>query len=122
MIDARDRILFANRLLADSIGLDPHKVAGTNASSIAWIHDEEAELPWKESLRTREMVNGRILQFDIEGRRLTFNVNCTPILDQGLMVTFEDITQLEENKAKLAMAVDAAERANQSKSAVSWPI
>ena len=118
LVDTRDRILFANHLLADSIGLDPNKAVGTKASSIAWIGaDESAELPWRESLRSGEIISGRILRFDADDRQLTFSVNCTPILGRGLMVTFEDITLFEENKIELSKARDEAERANQSKSA-----
>ena len=116
LIDARDRILFANRLLAESIGLDPTRSLEQTLHRSTGSMTKDPNFPGKSRCALAEMVNGRILQFDIEGRRLTFSVNCTPILDQGLMVTFEDITQLEENKAQLALAVDAAERANQSKS------
>ena len=123
LLDTRDRILFANRLLADEIGIDPDKMVGTKATAMSWIQptDETAkgdsELPWIESMRAGTMVSGRVLHYDVDGRRLTFIVNCTPILGQGLMVTFEDITELEENKAALAAARDAAEQANRSKSA-----
>ncbi len=118
LIDTRDRILFTNRLLADSLGLDSATSVGTTASSLAWIRDEESsQLPWTDSLSTGQMISGRILHFKNGDQRLTFNVNCTPILGRGLMVTFEDITELEENKVQLAKARDAAEQANQSKSA-----
>jgi len=118
LIDNHDRVLFANRLFGESIRIDPDKAVGSVASNIDWILDEDdAELPWQESLRTGKMITGRYLHFKLDDRRLTFSVNCTPIMGQGLMVTFEDITELEENKIQLAEARDVAERANQSKSA-----
>ena len=117
LIDARGRILFSNRLLADSIGLDPYEVVGTKTSIIRWILDDNTQqLPWQECAQTGAMVTGRILHYRDQKRSLTFSVNCTPILQQGYMVTFEDITILEENKVELAKARDDAERANQSKS------
>ncbi|MGI9471418.1 MAG: response regulator [Rubripirellula sp.] len=117
LIDARGRILFSNRLLADSLGLDPYEVVGTRASVIEWIRDDDSEaLPWQECAESGEMVTGRVLHYRDPIRNLTFSVNCTPILEQGYMVTFEDITTLEENKVELAKARDDAERANQSKS------
>ncbi len=116
--DQRERILLVNRLFTETIGLDANKAFGMKASSIEWIREDESqELPWVESMRTGEMVSGRILRLDVGDRRMTFNVNSTPIADCGVMVILEDITQLEENKVALAEARDAAEQANESKSA-----
>ncbi len=115
--DKRDRILLVNRLFTQTIGLDAKKAFGMKASSIPWIREDESdELPWMESMRTGEMVSGRILRLDVGDRRMTFNVNSTPIAGCGVMVILEDITQLEENKVALAKARDAAEQANESKS------
>lgn len=115
LIDDRDRMILMNRLLSDGLSMDPDQAVGMTASTIDWIC--EGELPWTESLATGEMISGRLMQIDVDGRRRTFNVNCTPILGCGTMVTMEDITVLEENKVELAKARDAAEAANQSKSA-----
>ena len=118
LMDSHDRIILVNQLFTETAGLDIHKTIGKSPSEIPWIHgDEAAELPWTESARTGEMVSGRILHLDNNGRRMTFNVNSTPIVGSGVMVTLENITQLEENKIELANAKDAAEQANQSKSA-----
>ncbi len=116
--DERERILLVNRLFTHTIGLDAEKAFGMKASSIDWIREDDAEeLPWIESLRTGEMVSGRILKLDVDDRTLTFNVNSTPIAGCGVMVIIEDITKLVENELELAKAKDAAEQANQSKSA-----
>ncbi len=117
LLDVRHRILFANRLLLESIAGESNQIVGKKASTIDWIvEDASGQLPWEKSLAIGDVVTGQILQFDRESRRLTFSVNCTPIVGQGLMVTFEDITQLEENKIELAKARDEAEHANQAKS------
>jgi CheY-like chemotaxis protein/HPt (histidine-containing phosphotransfer) domain-containing protein len=49
------------------------------------------------------------------------NVNCSPLLGnegkyRGVMVTFDDVTQLERNKAELKSAKEEADAANQAKS------
>ena len=117
LLDVRHRILFANRLLLESIAVESNQIIGKKASTIDWIVEATSgQLPWEKSLAIGDVVAGQILQFDRENRRLTFSVNCTPIVGQGLMVTFEDITQLEENKIELAKARDEAEHANQAKS------
>ncbi len=118
LVDVRDRIILMNRLFTSAVGLEDDQIVGKNPSSLAWIRDDTSqELPWTESKRTGEMVSGRVLHLQVEDRRLTFNVNSTPIIGSGVMITFEDITQLEENKIELAKARDAAEAASKSKSA-----
>ncbi|TWU49210.1 response regulator [Rubripirellula reticaptiva] len=115
LIDDRDRIILVNQLLADCLQRDVKETEGQKTSSIPWIC--EGELPWDESLRTGQMVNGRLMKIKVGDHHRTLNVNSTPIIGCGTMVTLEDITVLEENKLELAKARDAAEAANQSKSA-----
>lgn len=115
LIDDRNRIILMNRLLGEAIEVNVDSIVGERPSSIPWMGD--GELPWDESLRKGSMVNGRMLHLMVGGRKRSFNVNTTPILGCGTMVTMEDITILEENKIELAKARDAAEAASQSKSA-----
>ena len=118
LVDSRDRMILTNRLFSETAGLDVAAMIGKSPSEIAWIHDEAPqEFPWIESVRTGEMVSGHVLHLNNDGRRMTFNVNSTPIAGSGVMVTLENITLLEENKIELAKAKDAAEQASQSKSA-----
>ncbi|TWU56570.1 Sensory/regulatory protein RpfC [Rubripirellula tenax] len=115
LIDDRDRIILMNQMLGECLRRDVKATEGKKTSSIPWVC--EGELPWDESLRTGTMVNGRLMRIEVDGHHRTLNVNSTPIIGCGTMVTLEDITVLEENKVELAKARDAAEAANQSKSA-----
>ena len=118
LVDVRDRIILMNRLFTSAVGMEDDQMVGKNPSSLAWLREDSSqEFPWVESKRTGEMVSGRVLHLQVAGRRLIFNVNSTPIIGSGVMITFENITQLEENKIELAKARDAAEAASQSKSA-----
>ncbi|MFK8114693.1 MAG: response regulator [Rubripirellula sp.] len=118
LTDKHDRILLVNQLFTETIGLEASQAYGLDASSLEWIHaDAESQLPWTESMHTGEMVSGRILRFDRNGRQLILSVSTTPIMGRGVMVVLEDITILEENKIALAKARDEAEQASQSKSA-----
>ena len=118
LIDGRERVLFANEEFESSIGIPTGSLVGQKASTVSWIlPDEESLLPWERCNQTGEMVHSQVVQYENNGRRLTFSANCAPILGQGYMVTMEDITILEENKAELALARDAAEQASESKSA-----
>jgi PAS domain S-box-containing protein len=118
LVDDRERIILTNHLFITSVGLDDDEMIGKNPSALPWIRaDQDSEFPWAQSKRTGEMVSGHVLHLQTANRRLIFNVNSTPIIGSGVMITFEDITILEENKIELAKARDAAEAANQSKSA-----
>lgn len=118
LMDDRDRVILVNRLFTAAVDCENDALVGKSPSKMDWIHDQEdLAFPWVESKSTGEMVSGRVLHYLVGDRRMTFSVNSTPILGSGVMVTFEDITLLEENKIALAEARNAAEHANQSKSA-----
>jgi PAS domain S-box-containing protein len=118
LVDDRERIILMNRLFSSAAGLVDDHMLGKNPSVLPWIReDQDLEFPWVQSKRTGEMVSGRVLHLQTQDRRMIFNVNSTPIIGSGVMITFEDITILEENKIELAKARDAAEAANKSKSA-----
>ncbi|MEM8910926.1 MAG: ATP-binding protein [Planctomycetota bacterium] len=121
LLNAEQRMLFANKRLTQLLGVESQDLIGRYISDSPWIDpdpsDPDACLPWVESKRNNDSVHDRILQMDVNGRRLTFTVNCTPITGQGYLTTFDDITLIEENKIALAEARDAAQHANEAKSA-----
>ncbi|EMI21357.1 sensory transduction histidine kinase, partial [Rhodopirellula maiorica SM1] len=119
LLNSRDRILFANQRLATLLGCTSEELVGKRTSEIGWIHpaDSSQILPWNDAKESNDSVNDRILHFELDGRMLTFSVNCTPITGQGFLATFDDITLIEENKVELAHARDEAQNANEAKSA-----
>ena len=57
-----------------------------------------------------------------DGAVRSFNVNCSPVLGDGsqhggVLVSFDDVTQLEEQEIELLRSKEEAEAANQAKSA-----
>ena len=119
LVDSKDRILFANSRLADLLGLDEQAMTGLTCGSLDWIIPDEdrKELPWQEAERTGSFVSERVLNYQNGDRTMTLQVNSTPISGKGMMITFDDITALVENKAQLAVALGAAEDASEAKSA-----
>ena len=119
LIDTNDRILFANDRFSSFVGLSSAELVGKKASSLNWIFADESrpELPWQEAIRTGSPVSDRNLHFAGKSGQLTFHVNSTAKMGNGLMATFDDITLIEENKARLAVALGAAKDANEAKSA-----
>lgn len=128
LLNADQRVLFANKRLTQLIGREASVLVGKPVGSLDWMDPDHVgdddgesaktipEMPWATAKRTEDSVHDRILQLEVDGRRLTFSVNCTPITGQGFLVTFDDITLIEENKVALAQARDAAQNANEAKS------
>jgi signal transduction histidine kinase/ActR/RegA family two-component response regulator/HPt (histidine-containing phosphotransfer) domain-containing protein len=69
-------------------------------------------------MELQQPVTERILKLRAPtGKIHTFTVNCNPFHGQGVMATLDDISEFEENKAKLAVALGIAKDANEAKSA-----
>ena len=118
---------------AEIVGATPEEVIQWKDSS----GDPITEFPWFEASETGEQVMDRIMTFELppleidpeqldddldeaelaklsKPRTLTFKVNCAPVMAEsskgnGVLVSFENVTELENSK-------NAAEYANQAKS------
>jgi signal transduction histidine kinase/DNA-binding NarL/FixJ family response regulator len=93
-----------------------------------WIDDPDAQrerealvLPWRLALQDGRLHSGHVMYLtDAQGKRRTFMVNCSPIPGgsgpAGVLVSFDDVTELEEKEIELRAARDAAQDANRAKS------
>ena len=93
-----------------------------------WIDDPDAQrerealvLPWMLALKDGRLHSGHVMYLtDAQGKRRTFMVNCSPIPGgsgpAGVLVSFDDVTELEEKEIELRAARDAAQDANRAKS------
>lgn len=122
IIDDRERILIANKQLCNALGQTSDELFGKPIGSLHFeIGDDKTEWPWFEAMREEKLISERILRLrrnDGEKESIaTFTVTCNPFPGQGLMATFDDITEIEENKARLAVALGVAKDASEAKSA-----
>ncbi len=125
ILDTKSHILLANTAFAAVVGVPPDKLIGVRASSLRW-REEAPESnhshPWTDALQQRcPVANARMQLNDARGGWRSFHVNCSPLLGSGgrhcgVMVTFDDVTLLEEQNVELGVAKEAAEVANQAKS------
>ncbi|MFN9968929.1 MAG: PAS domain-containing protein, partial [Phycisphaerae bacterium] len=79
-------------------------------SEFTWQHNAGALLPWQQVLQGGETLTGVLMRSAETGDR-TFSVSAVPIRDdlevvRGAMVSFEDVTALEKNKAELVRMLD----------------
>ena len=127
IVDQGARIVLANRVFAGIVGRDADSFIGTSPNELPFsargtqLRDAD-ELPWMRALSSGEEVADTMLRLpDREGRIRTLKVNCSPVLGgdaevSGVLVSFDDVTQLEEQGEELREAKDEAEAANRAKS------
>ncbi len=126
VLDERFRIMLANPVFAGWVGKRPEQLVGKDAASLSWLletaEQQENPFPWEEALRDEESKSGRSLQLiDGELKTRKLKANASPVMGHdgkyhGILVSLDDVTQLEETKELLSDAKDAAEAANRSKS------
>ncbi|MEN9420157.1 MAG: hypothetical protein RI988_3778 [Pseudomonadota bacterium] len=125
VVDPQGQVVLANRALADLTGMDPEAVIGRSAGTLPWVRKEgeagEPVFPWELSLKDGQLRSGQVMYLrDVNGKRRTFMANCSPIPGgagpAGVLVSFDDVTELEEKEIELRAARDAAQDANRAKS------
>ena len=126
ILDTKNHILLANSAFASVVGAPAEKLVGVRAPSLPWGEREAGSggtYPWTDALQQQRPVSNVRMQLqDAQGRWQSFNVNCSPLLGSGgrycgVMVTFDDVTALDQKNVELGKAKQAAEVANQAKSA-----
>ncbi|MCH2204086.1 MAG: ATP-binding protein, partial [Fuerstiella sp.] len=112
----------ANNALADMTGRAPEEMMGMGADDLGFRQDNSsADAPWHHAIRTgRPQANISMQLADETGVQI-LKVNCSPLRGnegqyRSVMVTFDDVTQLEKKKRELKSAKEDAESANQAKS------
>jgi len=127
VVDLDGFIVLVNQALAGIFGKEPDDIIGDSATAYAWT-DADGErypaeaLPWVRALREKRMlVNLRVRLATADGVVRSFNVNCSPVLGDGdrhggVLVSFDDVTVLEQKEFELRESRDAAEAANRAKS------
>ncbi len=127
VLDAKLNIVLANEAFATIINIDSDKLLGQSISKFAWDNVDEGEFshddaPWSLAIKDAEAkMNMRIrLKLD-DDSSATFMTNCSPVLAkegkaQGVLISFDDITELEQKEIELQISKEEAEAANKSKS------
>jgi len=128
VVDMKEQIVLANQAVAAIVGVTPDALVGQSAAGLDWVEADgtpfEAEaFPWRATMASGEHSMSDIVLLRDANRALrTFIVNCSPVMGSGeqpggVLISLDDVTQLEEHKAELSVAKEAAESANKAKSA-----
>ncbi|GGK71128.1 response regulator [Amphritea balenae] len=123
VLDRKSQIVLANQAFSDLLNRKPSSLMGFEVDRLPWQHkgNEEAEYPWLKALKSGLAEMNQTVRLELEDGVRTFMVNCSPVLADkgkagGVLVSFDDITVLEEKEVELRRSKDEAEAANQAKS------
>jgi PAS domain S-box-containing protein len=127
VLDNQGKIVLANQAITTILDESAEDLLGRAASDLPWVvsevEGEETVFPWDLATENESLEANVTLQLRVaDGQIRTFIANCSPVMDQnngqyrGVLCSFEDITQLEENKVALSKSKDEAESANRAKS------
>ncbi len=123
VLDRSGRIVLANKVFGQATGADTEALVGQRPeTSFAWQDSQGRPLesfPWKISSATGEQVMDCMMSLQVTNptgveSKIAFKVNCAPVMAEstqgnGVLVSFENVTELENSKL-------AAEDANRAKS------
>jgi PAS domain S-box-containing protein len=126
ILDNKGYVVLANKSLASLVGEDPDRLIGGAAQKLPWRRRDRqpagaADLPWTTTLANGQpQLDGTLWIQSTHGQR-TLRVNTSPILGgdsrrQGVLITLQDITELEKKELDLRAAKEQAEAATQAKS------
>jgi diguanylate cyclase (GGDEF)-like protein/PAS domain S-box-containing protein len=123
ILDKQEQIVMANQSFADVFGKSPKTMLGLKGSELGWLDFKTAQqikqLPWFEVLKgSRENASTILSLLNNQGKKIKFAVNVAVLTDnagtsRGTLLTFDDITQLEEKNFELTNTLDQLQLANE---------
>lgn len=127
LIDNKRQVVLANQSFADLVGQQPDTLLGKPDKLFNWMDKSgdpmpEDQTPWSRALQSGELQrNVPVSLVNALGQRRSFLANCSPIAGaektiNGVLISLDDVTELEEKEIQLNDAREKAESANQAKS------
>ncbi len=127
VVDPKEYIVLANEAFAKVVGISAEALVGRNASALRWLTEDKGakkskDFPWLEALKAGVNIKNRMIYLiDGQEKKRKFIVNCSLVLGSGntkggVLISFQDVTELEQKEIELRKSKNMAEAANQSKS------
>jgi PAS domain S-box-containing protein len=127
VLDRQGVIVLANKSTGQMLGVPEARLVGRSPSEFGWSRAGDGMLarevlPWEVTLGSNKAQRDVRLNVDSsDGRHYSLRANCSPILDdrgglQAMVVSFQDVTELELRGNALQEARDQADAANHAKS------
>ncbi|MBI9090830.1 MAG: EAL domain-containing protein [Desulfobacterium sp.] len=122
ILDEKELIVMTNKAFAQLLGKTPKTMIGLKGSELGWLdcHSPKQikQLPWFKAMEHGKEQKGISLRLrNSSGNQIKLAVNASILTDNlgkrhGTLVTFDDITQLEEKNFELSDLVDKLQLAN----------
>ncbi len=115
VLDGQQRIVLANEAFSKYFSKLPAELVGESLDTFAWQTDRPKALPWHRAIERNEQCSGETLSLQTgESSEKWFVVNATPVYDSneklaGALISFEDITILQEQRQSLITAMQELE-------------
>jgi PAS domain S-box-containing protein len=125
VVDVEGNIVLANQAFASHVGETSEQLTGRLMDTFGWCDSTGVaaiDLPWTHCLDAGVAINGAHVSLaSSSGKRHSFMVNCSPVVGgnkkhNGMLMSLNDITLLEEKEAELVESKKVADTANQAKS------
>lgn len=118
ILDEKEQIVLANNAFADKLAQTPKSLLGRKASELKWKDNADKfkhAYPWLSVIHGGECIKGFELDmFAHTGTIVKYIINCAPIFGkrnkpQGVLITFDDITELDKKNSELVTLVSQLE-------------
>lgn len=123
VLDDKQTIALANQTFAEAVGCTSDELRGSPISQFHWAFADanDSSYPWEDVVSNGQRVSSRPVRLrGSDGEVRTFMVNSSPVQQneevRGVLISLDDITDLETAKAELQVSKQAAEDANRAKS------
>jgi len=126
VVDAKQNVVLANESFASLVEESAEALIGRQISRFSWCSrdDESIDLnttPWSQTLEDGIVRTSEMMRLKHDGKSKTFMTNCSPVLNgkgkaSGVLISFDDITELEQKEVELRCSKEEAEQANRFKS------
>ncbi len=127
VIDAGQNVVLANQAFSELARETPDSLTGRQVARFPWLDRlnqplDDDRAPWTRTLADGMTRTADMVRLHIEGEASrTFMTNCSPILaggskPAGVLISFDDVTELEQKEIELRISKEEAEQANRSKS------
>ena len=127
VVDPNEYIVLANEAFATVVGLTQEELVGRSATTLKWVANDKTEegvisFPWMDAIKEGVNIKNRMIHLiDAQDLKRSFIVNCSLVLgngnkSNGVLISFQDVTELEKKEIELRKSKNLAESANQAKS------
>lgn len=126
VVDKKQQIVLANSAFGEILSRDADSLIGLKAADFEWLpetNDQSNTLkyPWLSVLASAEPNRNTRIRLVTPSGTKSFIVNCSPVMASektigGCLISFDDVSELEEKEIELRISKEEAEAANRAKS------